>query len=487
MSATGGRFTRDHSATAGNGDGRGNGAHPARNGHGGDDQTRRRQVRRALFAGVVGTSIEWYDFFLYGTAAALVFPQLFFPESSHYAGALASFAIYAVGFAARPVGAAFFGHWGDRIGRKATLIATLLLMGCASVLIGLMPTHASIGLWAPTLLVVLRLLQGIGVGGEWAGSVTLSMEWGNPRRRGFIASLPQAGVPIGLLLSTGAVTLCSNLTGDAFESWGWRIPFLASALLIAIGLWVRLGVLESPLFAREVERKTIERTPILEVVKRNPREIILSALLRMSEQMPFYIFTVFVLEYATEDLGFEKTFATNAVMVAAALALFLVPFFGHLSDRIGRKRMYITGAVLTGLWALPYFGLLNTKDSTIVFLAIAVSLIPHNMQYGPQAALIAESFTTRLRYGGAGIGYQLASVVAGGPAPLLAVWMLHTFNSTLPIALYIMAGAVVTVIATVLLPEPNRAEVAREFEEGAQEPVPEIARASEGRVAAGVS
>src|SRR4051794_9300100 len=449
-----------------------------------DDPVRRGQVRRALFAGLVGTSIEWYDFFLYGTAAALVFPELFFPKSSHYAGALASFAIYAVGFAARPVGAAIFGHWGDRIGRKATLISTLLVMGIASALIGCMPTYDSIGLWAPTILVVLRLLQGIGVGGEWGGSVTLSMEWGNPRRRGLIASIPQAGVPVGLLLSTGAVTLCSHLTGDGFDSWGWRIPFLASVLLIGIGLWVRLGVLESPLFAREVEAKRVERQPIVEVIKRNPREIILSALLRMSEQMPFYIFTVFVLEYTTDTLGFKKTFATNAVMVAAALALFFVPFFGHLSDRVGRKRLYITGAVLTGLWALPYFALLNTKQAAVVFITISVSLIPHNMQYGPQAALIAESFTTRLRYSGAGIGYQLASVVAGGPAPLVAVWMLHTFDSTLPIALYIIAGAVVTVVATVLLPEPQRARVAREFEEGAATAVPSAARQSQGQMAA---
>src|SRR3954471_2748436 len=452
-----------------------------------DDALRRGQVRRALFAGLVGTSIEWYDFFLYGTAAALVFPALFFPKSSHYAGALASFAIYAVGFAARPVGAAIFGHWGDRIGRKATLIVTLLLMGTASVLIGLMPTFNSIGLWAPTLLVVLRLLQGIGVGGEWAGSVPLSMEGGTPRRRGLIVSLPQAGVPIGLLLSTGAVTLCSHLTGDGFETWGWRIPFLASIVLIGIGLWVRLGVLESPLFAREIESKRVEKRPTVEVIKRNPREIVLSALLRMSEQMPFYIFTVFVLEYTTDTLGFKKTFATNAVMVAAALALILVPLFGHLSDRVGRKRMYIAGAVLTGLWAIPYFALLNTKASGLVFAAIALSLIPHNMQYGPQAALIAESFTTRLRYSGAGIGYQLASVVAGGPAPLVAVWLLHTFDSTLPIALYIIAGAVVTVIATVLLPEDSRAAVARELEEAAESPIPATARASEGRVTTGVS
>src|SRR3954447_16913203 len=430
-----------------------------------DDQLRRTQVRRALFASTVGTAIEWYDFFLYGTAAALVFPQLFFPNSSHFAGVLLSFATYAVGFAARPIGAAIFGHWGDRIGRKATLISTLMIMGIASALIGALPTFGTIGIWAPLLLVTLRLIQGLGVGGEWGGSVPLSMEWGNPRRRGFIASWPQVGVPIGLLLSTGAVSLTSHLTGDAFETWGWRIPFLASVLLIGLGLWIRLGVLESPMFAREVEDQTVEKTPVLEVIKRRPKEILLSAMLRMSEQMPFYIFTVFVLEYGVDELKLDKTFLTNSVALAAAISLFSVPFFGHLSDKIGRKRMYIIGSACTAAFALPYFGLLNTGTGALVTLAIVLSLVPHDMQYGPQAALIAESFSTRLRYSGAGIGYQLASVVAGGPAPLIAAWLLHTFNSSLPIALYIMAGAVVTVVATVLLPEPNRTAVEREFEE----------------------
>jgi metabolite-proton symporter len=448
-----------------------------------EDQIRRGQVRRALVAGTVGTAIEWYDFFLYGTAAALVFPELFFPGSSHYAGTLASFATYAVGFAARPVGAALFGHWGDRIGRKATLIATLLTMGIASFLIGCMPTHASIGFWAPTILVLLRLLQGIGVGGEWAGSVTLTMEWGDPKRRGLIGSLPQSGVAIGLLLSTGMVSLFSHLTGDSFTSWGWRIPFLFSIVLVGIGLWIRLGVLESPMFAKEIEKKSVEKLPTIEVVKRHPREILLSALLRMSEQMPFYIFTVFVLEYGTEDLGMSKNFMTNSVMAAAALSLFSIPFFGHLSDKIGRKKLYMTGAALVGVWGFLYFGLLNTESSILIFLAVFLSLIPHDMQYGPQAALIAEGFPTKLRYSGAGIGYQLSSVFAGGPAPLLAVWLLHKFDSTLPIALYIAAGAVCGFVATALLPEPGRREVEKEFETSVAEAIPQTAKESRGRVA----
>jgi metabolite-proton symporter len=470
-----GRFERSNGSN-------GDGSHgPGRTAE--EERIRQGQVKRALIAGVVGTSIEWYDFFLYGTAAALVFPDLFFPNSSHYAGTLASFATYAVGFAARPVGAALFGHWGDRIGRKATLISTLLTMGIASFLIGCMPTHDSIGLLAPTILVILRLLQGLGVGGEWAGSVTLSMEWGNPKRRGLIGSLPQVGVAIGLLLSTGMVSLFSHITGSGFETWGWRIPFLFSIVLVGIGLWIRLGVLESPMFAKKVEEKKTEKLPVIEVIKRNPKEILLSALLRMSEQMPFYIFTVFVLEYGTEELGMSKNFMTNSVMAAAALSLFTIPYFGHLSDKIGRKKLYMAGAALIGVWGFVYFGLLNTEVSILVFGAVFVSLIFHDMQYGPQAALIAESFPTSLRYSGAGIGYQLSSVFAGGPAPLLAVWLLHTFDSTLPIALYIAAGAVCGVVATALLPEPGRREVEKEFDTSVAESIPETARKSAGRVA----
>jgi metabolite-proton symporter len=427
------------------------------------EQLRKKQVRRAMVAGTVGTSIEWYDFFLYGTAAALIFPKIFFPGASAYAGALASFATYAVGFAARPVGAAFFGHFGDRIGRKATLISTLLLMGIASFLIGILPGYGTLGFWAPTLLVVLRLLQGFGVGGEWGGSVTLCMEWGNPKRRGFIGAWPQVGVPIGLLLSTGAVSLFSHISGDAFETWGWRVPFLLSIVLVGVGLWVRLGVLESPLFRREVEEERVEKLPLVEVIKRNPREIVLSALLRMSEQAPFYIFTAFVFSYGTGTLKVSRDFLLTAVLAASVLSFFSIPFFGHLSDRIGRKNMYIIGAIVTGVFGFVYFGMLNTGSAAIIFIAIILSLIPHDMMYGPQAALIAESFPGRLRYSGSSLGYQLASIIAGGPAPLIAAYLFGKFQTPYAIAWYIAACAVVSVIATALMTDWTGKDIHQEY------------------------
>jgi MFS family permease len=425
-----------------------------------------RQLRLALTSSAIGTSIEWYDFFLYGTAAALVFPKLFFPETSQYAGTLAAFATYAVGFAARPVGAAIFGHYGDRIGRKATLVATLVLMGISSALIGFLPTHQDIGLWAAALLVFFRILQGIGVGGEWGGSVLLAMEWGHKRRRGFYASWPQFGVPVGLILGNGAVILFANTVGNfdsASITAGWRWPFWMSLVLVAIGLFVRLRVLETPLFSRILEEKRVEPQPVVEVIKRNPKEILLSALLRCSEQAPFYIFTAFILAYGTKDLGLDKNFMLYSVMAAAALSLFNVPFFGHLSDKIGRKRMYMIGAALTLVWAFPYFALLQTAAPALVFIAVFLSLIPHDMQYGPQAALIAETFDTRLRYSGAGIGYQLASVFAGGPAPLIAAALVPVSIWLVPA--YIAGMAVITLIATALLPDRTRADLTVEERE----------------------
>jgi MFS family permease len=417
-----------------------------------------KEVVRAVVASVVGTALEWYDFFLYGSAAALVFPKLFFPRSTPYAGVLEAFGTYAIGFAARPIGAAFFGRYGDRLGRRATLMITLVVMGAASTAMGLLPVHADIGVWAPVLLVVLRILQGIGVGGEWGGAILIAMEWGSWKRRGLVASLPQLGVPIGLLLATGSFALFNHLAGEeGFLRWGWRVPFLLSIVLVAIGIAVRYFVHETPAFEKLRKEGALSKAPVREVLQKNPREVLLSALLRLSEQTPFYIFTAFLLDYGTRVLGYTRGFLLTGTLAAASVSLFAIPFFGHLSDVVGRKRVYIAGAALTAAWSVPYFAILKSGTPPWVFLAITVSLIPHNMQYGPQAALIAESFHSRLRYSGAGLGYQLASVVAGGPAPLVAAYLLHTFHSGYAIAGYIIATAVVTIIATALLPKPAEA------------------------------
>jgi MFS family permease len=432
------------------------------------DISPRSQRRRAVVASTVGTSIEWYDFFLYGTAAALVFPEVFFPGESPLVGVLASFATQFVGFAARPIGAVIFGHIGDRIGRKASLIATLLLMGIGTFLIGCLPGYATLGPAAAVLLVVFRIAQGIGVGGEWGGSVLLSMEWGKSKRRGFMASWPQLGVPIGLLLSTGLTKLFSGLTGDSFVTWGWRIPFLLSVVLVGVGLYVRLRVADSPEFSAMRKANKVVRTPVWESIKRHPRAILCSAFVRMSEQAPFYLFITFVLTYGTEHLNLDRDGLLGDTMVAAGVGLISVPLFGHVSDLIGRRLMYGIGIVCTGLFAFPYFGLLNTEVAWLVLVAIVVSLLFHDMQYGPQAALIAERFGTGVRYSGASIGYQLASVVAGGPAPLIAAAILAGTGSSFWISIYIVGCAVVSLIALIAMPkEPMEAGMTAEMEAAA--------------------
>jgi metabolite-proton symporter len=410
--------------------------------------------RRAVAASTVGTSIEWYDFFLYGTAAALVFPDLFFPSSEPFVGVLASFTTQFVGFAARPIGAAVFGHFGDRIGRKATLITTLLFMGIATFLIGCLPGYGTIGVAAPILLVLLRIAQGLGVGGEWGGSVLLSMEWGQRERRGLMASMPQMGVPVGLLLSTGIFKLMTAVSGDGFDSWGWRVPFLLSIVLVGIGLYVRLRVLESPEFAAVRQADAVVRLPVWEAIRRHPRQILTAAFVRMSEQAPFYLFITFVLTYGTKQVGLEQDSLLTYTMIAAALGLVSVPLFGWLSDRLGRRTVYGAGIIATAVFAFPYFGLLNTGTAGLVLLGIVLSLIVHDVQYGPQAALIAENFDSRIRYSGAGIGYHLASVLAGGPAPLIATAILQDTGSSTWISLYIIGCAIVSMLALLAMPRP---------------------------------
>ncbi|AOZ02588.1 MFS transporter [Cupriavidus sp. USMAHM13] len=426
----------------------------------------RRQLRRAVIASTVGTTIEWYDFFLYSTVTGLVFAKLYFPESDPLVGTLQAFLIYAVGFIARPIGAAIFGHYGDRIGRKATLVATLLLMGLATFAVAFVPSYARIGIWGAVLLTLLRFVQGVGVGGEWGGSVLMSMEWARTdAHRGLVASWPQFGVPAGLFLANLAVLAVSRLSGDAFLAWGWRIPFLLSIVLVAIGLYIRLNILETPVFARLLAEHRIEKAPMLQVIRRQPGDILLSALVRMAEQAPFYIFTAFVFTYGVMTLGMSRDLLLTAVLAAAVLEFFTIPFFGHLSDLLGRRRMYIAGALAVGVFGFLYFAMVDTRNPAWVFAAIVLSLVPHAMMYGPQAALIAETFTGRLRYSGASMGYQLASVIAGGPAPLIATALFARYHSGYAIAIYVLVCAALSVFAASRLRDYTNQDISREYDD----------------------
>ncbi|WP_027801015.1 MFS transporter [Paraburkholderia dilworthii] len=425
-----------------------------------------RQLRRAVIASTIGTTIEWYDFFLYSTVTGLVFAKLYFPQSDPLVGTLQAFLIYAVGFIARPVGAAIFGHYGDRIGRKATLIVTLLLMGLATFAVAFVPTYASIGIWGAVILTVLRFIQGVGVGGEWGGSVLMSMEWARTNaHRGFVASWPQFGVPAGLFLANLAVLAISAISGDAFLSWGWRVPFFLSIVLVGIGLYIRLNILETPIFAKLLAERKIEKTPMLEVLRRQPKDILLSAVARMAEQAPFYIFTAFVFTYGVTTLGASRNLLLTAVLAASVLEFGTIPLFGHLSDVIGRRRMYMIGAAAAGVFGFIYFGMVDTRNPTWIFVAIVLSLVPHSMMYGPQAALIAESFTGRLRYSGASLGYQLASVIAGGPAPLIATALFAYFHSGYAIASYVFVCGVLSLIAASRLGDYTNKDISQEYDE----------------------
>ena len=404
-------------------------------------------ARRAVLASALATTIEWYDFFLYGSAAALVFPRLFFPKDDPFIGTLLSFSTFFVGFVARPIGAALFGHFGDRIGRKTLLANCMLLMGAASVGIGLVPAYGSIGTWGAVLLTFGRLLQGLGVGGAWSGSVLMAGEWTPPGRRGFTTSFAQLGAPAGLVLANGALALVSGILGQqVLFAWGWRLPFLASVVLIAIGLWVRAGVQESPVFAEIQERGEIASTPLVRVLREHWRGVALTTLLRTGQHVPFYIFTTYVLTYATSVLGLRAGFVLGLVMLQSVLSMISVPLAGHLSDLYGRYRIVAIGCLVMIAWPFGYFALLDSGHTALIVVAVLAALPLHDLQYGPQAAYIADQFPAPLRYTGSALGYQLASITAGGPAPLVAAWLYHRFHTASVIAAYMSLTALLSLV-----------------------------------------
>jgi metabolite-proton symporter len=422
-------------------------------------------ARKVVVASLIGTSLEWYDFFIYGTAAALVFNKLFFPSFEPLVGTLLAFTTYAVGFIARPLGGVIFGHYGDKLGRKNVLVVTLLLMGISTFGIGVLPTHATIGVWAPVLLVLLRFVQGLGLGGEWGGAVLMTLESGNPQRRGLNASWPQVGVPIGLLLANAVLSLMGAITTDeAFLAWGWRVPFLLSGLLVLVGLWIRLTIAESPLF-REVEVSEAKAAaPIVEVLRRYPKQVLLAIGARVGVDVAFYTFVLFITTYVATYLGLPRQYALNAVLIAAAIQVAAIPFFGHLSDRFARRPVYLFGAIGAAVWVFVFFALIDTGQFVLILLAAVVALIFHAAMYGPQAAFIAEMFPTKVRYTGASMGYQLAGILGGALAPIISVALLDRFDTSVVVSVYAVAMLLVTIICVFVAPETSKIDLTADSE-----------------------
>ncbi|WP_190131117.1 MFS transporter [Streptomyces mashuensis] len=432
-------------------------------------------ITRVVAASLIGTTVEWYDFFLYGSAAALVFNTLFFPADDPLVGTLIAFVTYAIGFAARPLGGIVFGHFGDRTGRKKLLVVSLLMMGGATFAMGLLPTYDTIGVAAPILLTVLRLVQGFALGGEWGGAVLLVSEHGGADRRGFWASWPQCGAPGGNLLATGVLALLAAVQSEAdFRAWGWRIPFLLSGVLVLIGLWVRVSVTESPVFlqARAAAEagaapEHAPRTPVTDVLRRNWREVLTAMGTRFGENVSYYVLTSFLLVYVTTHLHLSKSTALNAVLIGSAAHFVTIPLWGALSDRAGRRPVTLIGSAGMALWAFAFFALLDTRSFAAITASVTVGLVLHGAMYGPQAAFVSEMFDTRVRYSGASLGSQLSSIAAGALAPVIAVELLKTYRSPTPIALYLCLAAVVTSVTVALARETRGRDLARSAPQGA--------------------
>ena len=417
---------------------------------------KKNSIVKIVFASLIGTAVEWYDFFLFGSAAALVFGDVFFGEIGGTKGTLYAFMTYALGFIARPLGGIVFGHYGDKVGRKQMLVVSLLMMGAGTVLIGLLPTYASVGILAPLLLVFCRLLQGFAVGGEWGGAVLMAAEHGKDEHRGFWSSWPQAGVAAGNLLATGVLWVLAAVQSDAdFKAWGWRIPFLLSAVLVVVGMWVRMQLEESPVFKQaQAELAADERKdshlPIREVFAKYPREVFTAMGMRMAENISYYIFTVVSITYVTTYLKGSKSMILSALLIGAAVQFFWVPLIGALSDRVGRKPLYLAGAVGVAIWTYVFFGLLDSKTSGTFILGVVVALMLHSLMYAPQAAFFSELFGTSVRYTGASVGYQLASIFAGALAPIIALNLLGddlAHPNTMGVVIYVAIASLITVIS----------------------------------------